>query len=81
MGCFRRTFSRPYLVPSPLVANSISKVDRNVLIAAQKSDDSIKNVRHIGNEGVACKNISFCTKAWLMYRSYRDAGGRTYDQL
>ncbi|XP_075741654.1 uncharacterized protein LOC142791735 [Rhipicephalus microplus] len=69
------------LGPTSTCWEELSKVDRNTLVTAQASDDTIKNLQHNGKEGVARKNISFYTKAGLMYRKYRDAEGRTFDQL
>ncbi|XP_075732859.1 uncharacterized protein LOC142775380 [Rhipicephalus microplus] len=66
---------------SKALSNVLGKVTRDELIEQQKSDPSLKEIWNIVREGVARKNVSFPVKDGILYRHYRTAKGRTFDQI
>lgn len=66
---------------SKALSNVLGKVTRDELIEQQKSDPSLKEIWNTVREGVTRKNVSFPVKNGILYRHYRTAKGRTFDQI
>lgn len=70
-----------YLTPSSSSFQRLLRLDRASLIAEQDNDQCFQKLRNTTGDGVGNKNVSFHTKAGLLYRHYRDKQGRVHDQL
>lgn len=69
------------LSPVSTSFRSLSKVDRQTLIAEQEGDPSLREFHDSEREGIAKKNVSFQTRSGVLYRQYRDRKGKAFDQL
>ncbi|XP_077519779.1 uncharacterized protein LOC144129485 [Amblyomma americanum] len=56
-------------------------VDRSSLIAEQRADSTLQNLRCREEEGVAKKNVLFQERSGVLYRRYHDRRGVQFDQL
>ncbi|KAK8769473.1 hypothetical protein V5799_014060 [Amblyomma americanum] len=69
------------IAPTSDGLNRLLKVSRSALIAEQKKDGSLENMRCNVKEGIAKKNARFVERGGVLYRKYLDRRGVEFDQL
>lgn len=57
------------------------RVDRDQIVAAQKSDSLLRSLSELLDKGVAKKTVSFQSRRGVLYRPYKDKKMVQYDQL
>lgn len=70
-----------FVPPTSESLQELLGVNRAALIAEQKRDATLQNIKLGGSEGVAKKNVLYQERGGILYRRYRDRKGVQFDQL
>ncbi|XP_077492320.1 uncharacterized protein LOC144103494 [Amblyomma americanum] len=77
----KEAFGELLITPASDSLQRLLGVDRSSLIAEQRADSTLQNLRCREEEGVAKKNVLFQERSGVLYRRYHDRRGVQFDQL